>query len=335
MRVGVRKDQYTMLLPVLAIIVSLVLLALSADKFVDGASTMAYKLGISPLLIGLTIVSFGTSAPEILIAVMAAGSGSADIAIGNAIGSNIANIALILGAASLFAPLPVASTVLRREIPLLLGVVLFSTALLYDLHLSKADGIALLVTLFLCLGWLIWQGKSEPDDVIADEFADNVDSQIETGKSALITTAALVVLLISSKILVWGAVEIARAANVSELMIGLSIIAIGTSLPELAATIACVLRREFGLAIGNVVGSNMFNALAVLGVVAVLAPGDFDAMVRNRDAMVHIALTIALFVFCVGWKKMDGRINRYEGLLLVSAFVAYQWLLYLQEASGV
>lgn len=322
-----------MLLPILAIVCSLVLLALSADKFVDGASSIAYQLGISPLLIGLTIVSFGTSAPEILIGVMSATSGSSAIAVGNAIGSNIANIALILGAASLFVPLPVASTVLRREIPLLLGIVLFSTALIYDLHLSKADGIALITTLFLCLGWLIWQGKSEPDDVIAGEFKDNVDIQSNTTKSAIITIAALLVLLVSSKTLVWGAVEIARAANVSELMIGLSIIAIGTSLPELAATIACVLRKEFGLAIGNVVGSNMFNALAVLGVVAVLAPGDVDAAVRNRDALVHITLTIALFIFCVGWKQAGGRINRFEGFLLLSAFVGYQWLLYVQESS--
>ncbi len=322
-----------MLLPIFSIVVSLALLAISADKFVDGASSIAYKFGISPLLIGLTIVSFGTSAPEMLIAVMSATSGNSAIAVGNAIGSNIANIALILGAASLFIPIPVASTVLRREIPLLLGVVLFSTALIYDLHLSKTDGIALLVTLVLCLLWLVWQGKSQPDDAIGDEYEDNVDVKADTKNSVLITITALIVLLVSSKTLVWGAVEIARAANVSELMIGLSIIAVGTSLPELAATIASVLRKEFGLAIGSIVGSNMFNALAVLGIVATLAPGDLDIMVRNRDAMVHIALTIALFIFCVGWKKAGGRINRVEGLMFVIAFVAYQSLLYLQEAT--
>ena len=320
-----------MLLPVFAIVVSLALLAISADKFVEGASSVAYKFGISPLLIGLTIVSFGTSAPEILIAVMSATSGSSAIAVGNALGSNIANIALILGAASLFMPLPVDSSVLRREIPLLLGVVLFSTALLLDLHLSFADGIALIVTLFLCLGWLVWQSQSQQQDAIAGEYEEKLDEQSKTGKAALVTVVALVVLLISSRTLVWGAVEIARAANVSELMIGLSIIAVGTSLPELAATIACVLRREFGLAIGNVVGSNLFNSLAVLGLVAVLAPGEVDMMVRNRDAVIHIGLTIALFVFCVGWKKNHGRINRVEGFLFLSAFIAYQWFLYWQE----
>jgi len=261
---------------------------------------------------------------------MSASSGSSDIAIGNAIGSNIANIALILGAASLFIPIPVASAVLRREIPLLFAVVLFSTALIFDLHLSRIDGIAAIITLMLCLGWLVWQSNSRPNDSIGTEFDDNIkNTSIKT--SSLITVIALVVLLVSARVLVWGAVEIARAANVSELMIGLSIVAIGTSLPELAATIACILRREYGLAIGSVVGSNLFNALAVVGVVAVLAPGDLDIMVRNRDAVVHIALTICLMIFCVGYKR-EGRINRVEGFLLLSAFVAYQWFLYSSES---
>ena len=315
-----------LLLPILAIVVSLALLAISADKFVDGASSIARRLGISPLLIGLTIVSFGTSAPEILIAIMSAGSGSSDIAIGNAIGSNIANIALILGAASLFVPIPVASEVLRREIPLLFAVVLFSTALLLDLHLSKIDGAAAIFTLLLCLGWLFWQSQTRSEDNIGEEFDDNIeDTNLKT--SILTTVVALVVLLVSARVLVWAAVEIARAANVSELMIGLSIVAIGTSLPELAATIACVMRREYNLAIGNVVGSNLFNALAVVGAVALLAPGDIDVMVRNRDAVVHIALTTCLVVFCVGYKR-EGRINRFEGFLLLSAFIGYQWFLY-------
>ncbi len=320
-----------MLLPIFAIVISLALLAISADKFVDGASSIAFRFGISPLLIGLTIVSFGTSAPEIMIAVMSATADNPGIAIGNALGSNIANIALILGIASLFIPLPVASTVLKRELPLLLAAVLFSCALLIDLHLSVADGIALIVTLLLCLVWLVYQGKTVPDDIIGEEIKDNVESQPATNNALFITVAALVVLLISSKALVWGAVEIARAANVSELMIGLSIVAVGTSLPELAATLACVMRKEYDLAIGNVVGSNLFNALAVLGIVALLSPGDVDIMVRNRDAVVQIGLTIALLVFCIGLRGKDGRINRLEGLAFVAAFVAYQWLIYLQE----
>jgi len=320
-----------LLLPILAIVVSLALLAISADKFVDGASSIARRLGISPLLIGLTIVSFGTSAPEILIAIMSAGSGSSDIAIGNAIGSNIANIALILGAASLFVPIPVASEVLRREIPLLFAVVLFSTALFLDLHLSRIDGAAAIFTLLLCLGWLFWQSRTRSEDSIGEEFDENIeDTNLKT--SVLTTVVALVVLLVSARVLVWAAVEIARAANVSELMIGLSIVAIGTSLPELAATIACVMRREYNLAIGNVVGSNLFNALAVVGAVALLAPGDIDVMVRNRDAVVHIALTICLVIFCVGYKR-EGRINRFEGFLLLAAFVGYQWFLYTTVAT--
>jgi len=323
----------TLLLPILTIIVSLALLAYSADKFVQGASAIAYQFGLSPLLIGLTIVSFGTSAPEILIGVMSAANGNSALAIGNAIGSNIANIALILGFSSLLIPLPVASTVLRREIPLLLCVVLFSTALLLDLKLTRGDGIAYVVVLLLCLGWLIWQGKKEPNDKLAEEFSDHVDRPQSLRRQSLITAGALVVLLISSRALVWGAVEIARAANVSELMIGLSIIAIGTSLPELAATIASIMRKEFGLAIGGVVGSNLFNALAVLGTVALIGPVDVDAMVRNRDAVVHIGLTICLLVFCVAWRGNGGRINRFEGLVLLAVFIGYQCLLFLQEGA--
>ena len=319
-----------LLLPIIAVVISLALLAISADKFVDGASSVAKNLGVSPLLIGLTVVSFGTSAPEILIAVMSAGNGSSEIAIGNAIGSNIANIALILGAASLFIPIPVASEVLRREIPLLCAVVLFSSALLFDLHLSRIDGAAAIFTLLLCLGWLIWQGKSRQDDSISDEYEESIEkTNVKT--AWIITLVSLVTLLISARVLVWGAVEIARAANVSELMIGLSIVAVGTSLPELAATIASLLRREFGLAIGNVVGSNLFNALAVIGIVALMAPGDLDVMIRNRDTVVHIALTICLVIFCVGFKRA-GRINRFEGFLLLSSFIAYQRFLYSTEA---
>ncbi len=323
----------SLLIPVFAIIVSLSMLAYSADKFVEGASSIAYQFGLSPLLIGLTVVSLGTSAPEILIGVMSAISGNSALAIGNAIGSNIANIALILGFSSLLIPLPVASTVLRREIPLLLCVVLFSTALLLDLELTRGDGIAYIGVLLLCLGWLIWQGKKEPKDVLAAEFDEHVSSPEPMAKLSIITIAALIALLVSSRVLVWGAVEIARAANVSELMIGLSIVAIGTSLPELAATIASIMRREFGLAIGGVVGSNLFNALAVLGVVAVIGPVEVDAMVRNRDAVVHIGLTVCLLVFCVAWRGNGGRINRVEGLALLAVFIGYQWLLFLQEGA--
>lgn len=323
-----------MLLAIFAVVISLAVLAISADKFVDGASAVAYKIGMSPLLIGLTVVSFGTSAPEILIAIMSATGNNAGIAIGNAIGSNVANIALILGVASLIIPLPVASTVLRRELPLLLAAVLFSSALLLDLHLSVTDGIAMIATLCICLCWLIYQGKTGQGDIIADEYEETMDREATFRSALIMTVIALLALLVSSRILVWGAVEIARALHVSELMIGLSIVAVGTSLPELAATIACVIRKEYDLAIGNVVGSNLFNALAVLGVVAVLSPTDVDVMVRNRDLLVQFALTVALLVFCIGFRGRDGRINRFEGLAFVTAFATYQWLIYSQEVAG-
>ncbi len=323
-----------MLLAIFAVVISLAVLAISADKFVDGASGVAFSFGMSPLLIGLTVVSFGTSAPEILIAIMSATGDNAGIAIGNAIGSNVANIALILGIASIIIPLPVASSVLKREFPLLLAAVLFSSALLADLHLSVMDGIAMIVTLCLCLCWLIYQGKTGQGDIIADEYEETIDQGATFRSAMIMTVVALLALLVSSRILVWGAVEIARAMHVSELMIGLSIVAVGTSLPELAATIACIIRKEYDLAIGNVVGSNLFNALAVLGVVAVLSPTDIDVMVRNRDLLVQFALTVALVVFCIGLNGRQGRINRFEGLAFVAAFAGYQWLIYAQEVAA-
>lgn len=317
-----------MLIPIIVVVVSLLVLAWSADKFVEGASSTAHGLGVSPLLIGLTIVSFGTSAPEMLIAVMSATSGSAAIAMGNAIGSNIANIALILGVASLIVPLPVSSGVLRREIPLLLAVVLFSAALLMDLHLSRSDGIASVLVLFLVLGWLVWQGRIHTsDDSISGEYEHSLEGEKTSQRPFLLALGALILLLISSRAMVWGAVEIARAAEVSELLIGLSIVAIGTSLPELAATIACVIRREFGLAIGNVVGSNLFNALAVTGIIALLAPGQVEAALRDRDLSVQVLVTVLLMVFALSWRGRQGRINRIEGLLFAGIFFAYQlWL---------
>lgn len=323
-----------MLLAIFAVVISLAVLAISADKFVDGASGVAFSFGMSPLLIGLTVVSFGTSAPEILIAIMSATGDNAGIAIGNAIGSNVANIALILGIASIIIPLPVASSVLKREFPLLLAAVLLSSALLADLHLSVMDGIAMIVTLCLCLCWLIYQGKTGQGDIIADEYEETIDQGATFRSAMIMTVVALLALLVSSRILVWGAVEIARAMHVSELMIGLSIVAVGTSLPELAATIACIIRKEYDLAIGNVVGSNLFNALAVLGVVAVLSPTDIDVMVRNRDLLVQFALTVALVVFCIGLNGRQGRINRFEGLAFVAAFAGYQWLIYAQEVAA-
>jgi len=317
------------LTPALAVIVSLIVLAWSADKFVQGASAIASGLGVSALLIGLTVVSFGTSAPEMLIAAMSASTGSPAIAIGNAIGSNIANIALILGAASLFHPLPVSSQVLRREIPLLLAVIFFSAALLLDLQLNRFDGFASIAVLVIVLGWLIWQGIANSSDSIGAEYEQQLERSSSPARAWLITIAALLLLLISSRLLVWGAVEIARAANISELVIGLSIVAVGTSLPELAATVASVLRREYGLAIGGVVGSNIFNALAVTGIVALIEPVSLDHLVRDRDLAVQILLTVLLFLFAFGLRGRQGRINRKEGGLFLLIFVGYQAMLFV------
>jgi len=322
-----------MLLAVASIVFGLGLLVWGADRFVLGSAALARSLGVPPLLIGLTVVGFGTSAPEILVSTMAALQGSPGIAIGNAIGSNIANIALILGMTALIAPLTVQSDMLRREYPLLLAVSAGAFVLLSDDTLGRLDGILLLAGMVATMLLLVRIGLHRRDN---DPLAAEMEAEIPTGLTASASiawvTVGLVVLIISSRMLVWGAVEIATAFGVSELVIGLTIVAIGTSLPELAASIMSALKNEHDLAIGNVVGSNIWNLTAVLGIPGLLAPGAIPPEVVNRDMLVMLALTLALFVMGRTMHS-HGTINRLEGGLLLSCFIAYQgWILWQSHA---
>ena len=322
-----------MLLAAAAILIGLVILVWGADRFVLGAAALASSLGISPLLIGLTVVGFGTSAPEILIATIAALNGSPGIAIGNALGSNIANIALILGATALFSPLTVRSDMLRREYPLLLAVSAGAFLLLMDGHLGVIDGIILLNGLVICMLLLVRIGLRRRDH---DPLAEEMEAEIPSDLSALAASAwflvGLAALVVSSRMLVWGAIEIAVAFGISDLVIGLTIVAVGTSLPELAAAIMSAVKNEHDLAIGNVVGSNIWNLLAVLGIPGLLAPGVIPPEVANRDMLVMLALTLALFMMGRS-SHTHGTINRLEGGLLLSAFIAYQgWIVWQSYA---
>lgn len=322
-----------MLLAAASIVFGLGLLVWGADRFVLGSAALARILGVPPLLIGLTVVGFGTSAPEILVATMAALQGSPGIAIGNALGSNIANIALILGMTALIAPLTVQSDMLRREYPLLLVVSAGAFVLLSDDMLGRLDGILLLAGLATTMLLLVRIGLHRRDN---DPLAAEMEAEIPTGLTASASIAwvavGLIVLIISSRMLVWGAVEIATAFGVSELVIGLTIVAIGTSLPELAASITSALKNEHDLAIGNVVGSNIWNLTAVLGIPGLLAPGAIPPEVVNRDMLVMLALTLALFVMGRTMHS-HGTINRLEGGLLLSCFIAYQgWILWQSHA---
>ena len=323
-----------MWLELLAVFGGFILLTWSADRFVTGAASVAWNLNISPLIIGLTIVSLGTSAPEILVSGMAAWQGNAGLSIGNALGSNIINIGLVLGMTALITPLNVHSSILRRELPVLMGIMLFAWFLLQDGSLGRIDGSLLLGGMVLLLAWMTRmgiqsQGTRDPMD---EEFAEEIQTGISMKRALFWLLVGSIFLLISSRLLIWGAVSIAHHLGISDLIIGLTIVALGTSLPELAASLMSALKHEHDIAIGNVIGSNMFNLLAVLGLPGLIAPGPIAPAVINRDFPVMVGLTVALFIMAYGFRG-PGRINRYEAGLLLIAFIGYQTLLYFSETA--
>jgi cation:H+ antiporter len=317
-----------MLTEIVAILAGFALLIWAADRFVSGAAAIAINLGVSTLVIGLTIVGLGTSAPEILVSAIAAIDGNPGLSIGNAIGSNITNIGLILGITALVMPLSVASRTLMREYPLLLGISLLTMMLLLDQHLGVMDGI-ILVALLVAVIYLMYRtARQGADPELAKEIIAEMPETMPTGKAVLWLLAGLVGMLIASRLLVWGAVEVARLIGVSDLIIGLTVVAIGTSLPELATTITSALKNEPDLAIGNVLGSNLFNLLAVLPIAGLVAPGDISTEILLRDMPVMLALTLA--IAGVAWsRKGTHEIARSDGILLLTGFLAYQgWILY-------
>lgn len=321
-----------MLFAGLAVLLGFAVLVWGADRFVIGAAATARNLGISPLVIGLTVVGFGTSAPEILVGSVAAWLGEPAIAIGNALGSNIANIALILGATAIMVPLAVRSAILEREYPMLLMATLIGTALLIDGELSRLDGLLMLAFLGFLLYRIVLVALAERGadgvDPMQEEYDAEIPDDMSQARATLWLIVGLVALLLSSRALVWGATEIARYFGISELVIGLTIVAVGTSLPELAASIASARKNEPDIAIGNVIGSNMFNMLAVLGVPVMITPTAVPAEVLTRDLPLTIGLTVLLYFMAVG-RTGNGRISRLEGAVLLAIFLAYQgYLLY-------
>lgn len=308
-----------------AIIVGFVVLVWSADKFVEGAASTAKHLGMPTLLIGILIVGFGTSAPEMVVSAIAAMEGNPSLALGNALGSNIVNIALILGVTGLVAPIAVNSKIIRKELPLLLLIVLFTGFLLLDGVLSFIEGMVLLGGFFALIGWSIYTAfASRGDKLESDVDAELIAHAMSLKAGMVWLLIGLVLLVASSRILVWGAVGVATSFGVSDLIIGLTIVALGTSLPELAASVMAARKGEHDIAIGNVVGSNMFNLLAVIGIATVIAPMEHIAPeVLARDWLVMLALTVTLFVFAFGFKGKEGRINRWEGFALVLVYIAY------------
>lgn len=307
-----------MLLAFSAVIAGLALMVWSADRFVDGAAVTARYFGMSPLMIGMVVVGFGTSAPEIAVSALAASQGSPELALGNAYGSNITNIALILGVSALICPILIKRQILTKELPILAAITLLSLALLLDGQLSRLDGFILLGVFTLLMGWTIVSGLRDAN--AETEAADDSSMGIRSALLWLLT--GLILLVISSQALVWGAVTIAKSFGVSELLIGLTIVAIGTSLPELASSVVAARKGEHEIALGNVLGSNLFNTLAVVGIAATIQPLAVAGEILSRDMPVMLGLTLALFVLGFGRGK-SGVLGRYKGQLLLICYLGY------------
>ncbi|MDN4476660.1 calcium/sodium antiporter [Demequina sp. SYSU T00192] len=318
---------------IFATLLGLAALAWSADRFVSGASAVATHLGMAPLLVGMLVVGFGTSAPELVVSAFAAAGGNPEIALGNAMGSNIANIGLILGTTAILIPVIVHRGVLSREMPVLLGITLVLGLVMLDGSISRFDALVLLLVLGAQLAWSIGAGRrrrpGEPEDELAIEVEERERRAGMTRRAAWAwTLGGMALLVVASRLLVWGAVGIAERLGWSDLVIGLTVVAIGTSAPELAAAVAAARRRETELVLGNVIGSNIFNTLAVVGLAALISPMAVDQVAVTRDLPVLLVMTGALLL--MGYRPGDhGRINRLEGGLLLAAWIAYTGALVL------
>ncbi|PCJ38691.1 MAG: calcium/sodium antiporter [Alphaproteobacteria bacterium] len=306
------------------VIAGLILLTWGADRFVDGAAAAARKFGVSSLVVGLTILALGTSAPEILVSGLSAFRGEPDLAIGNAIGSNVVNIGLVLGVVALIRPIQLSSATVRREMAMLLAVSLLVVSLFLDRYLSRIDSLILLSSLVLVIFWMIQIGfRSSTNDPIAAEYEAEIPQYDNIKITLFWLFIGLSALLFGAELLVDGAIDFARLMGVSEVVIGIVLVAFGTSLPELAVSIVSVMKREYGMVLGNIIGSNIFNSLAVIGITALIAPAPLPPSVMSFHIMVMVAFTLGLFVMtydCEGGHA----IRRREGLLLLVSFVAYE-----------
>ena len=302
----------------------------SADKFLSGAAATAANMGVSKMMIGLTVVSIGTSAPEIVVATMAALDRNSLLAVGNAIGSNIANIGLVLGITAIITPLSFSANVRSKELPWLIGATFLAVILLFDRRLDFVDGIILL----LGLAYILWQlvVTQSDSEYSTDAISTELDDLPEmTNRQSIVwLTVGLIVLLVSAQILVYAATNIATALGVSDMIIGLTIVAVGTSLPELAATLGSAIKGQPDIAIGNIVGSNILNILAVLAVPGLIHATDMDYAALWRDSGMMLALTLMLALFAYGLNSR-AVITRFEGSVMLMAWIGYNLLL-IQQA---
>ncbi|GAA5645741.1 MULTISPECIES: calcium/sodium antiporter [Vibrio] len=316
------------------LVIGLVFLVWSADKLVFGAAALARNVGISPLVIGMTILAMGSSAPEMMVSATAALDGKTDTAVGNVLGSNIANIALILGITAMIKPLSISSEVLRRELPLMIGVTVLAGILLWDNKLGFYEGVLLFVLFAMFILAMLRISRREKDKDSGDALLQEQESEVPEGvsnlKAGIWVVIGLIVLPLAADMLVDNAVVIAKYFGMSDLVIGLTIIAVGTSLPELAASLAGVLKGEDDMAVGNIIGSNVFNILAVMGIPGILNPSMLSELAMGRDFWVMLAVSLLLVVMCLGKSRS---INRIEGAILFVCFGAYQVYLLMNVAA--
>lgn len=311
-----------MFLHVLALLLGLALLCWSADRFVAGAAATAKSLGVPPLLIGMVIVGFGTSAPEMVVSVIASWQGNSGIAIGNAYGSNIVNIALILGVVAIIRPITVHSRVLTKELPVLMLITGYALLTAWDREITRLEGWGHLAGFACLVGWSVVQGLQQRHDALGEETEEELGAHgMPVSRAVFWLITGLLLLVASSRVLVWGAVHLARDLGVSDIVTGLTIVALGTSLPELASSVAAIRKNENDIALGNIIGSNLFNTLAVVGIAAAIQPLTFERIIISRDLPVMALLTLTLF-FCF---RLDGshRISRSGGVFLFTCYIGY------------
>ena len=319
-----------MWLAVIAILIGLAILVWSADVFIDGATALAKKFSVPSFLIGVLILGIGTSAPEMVVSVLAALEGSPELALGNAYGSNIINIALVLGATVLISPIIIRKGIVKRDLPLLLLITVIAAWQLRDGILSQVDGLILLVLLIAVLGLQIVlsirEGYHEHEEDIDNADSDATEPSVARGLGSLLL--GMLMLVLSSRAIVWGAVELATLWGMSELIIGLTIVAVGTSLPELVSSLSAARKGEHDMALGNIIGSNVFNTLAVVGLATVIAPIAADPVILSRDVMAMGLLTVLLVALCVFAFTKKRQFGRTSGATLVLFFVGYTaWLI--------
>ncbi len=321
-----------MLIFSLAIVVGLIFLVLSADRFVAGSAAIANNFGVPHIIIGVTIVSLGTSAPEIIAALLMSLGDRVEMAMGNAIGSNIANIGLVLGATAIIAPIPISKRLLTNENLIMLLVSIGVGVLLFNLKLSLLEGFILLGCLVGFLAWIYFQHQYSKTE--QDEFDEEIPKDMSTKIALIWFVVGLIVLVASARLLVWGAVGIATTYGISDAIIGATIIAIGTSLPELAASVASALKKHHDIAIGNILGSNIFNMLAVLAVPAIISPSTFSAEVFQRDYLFMLGISILLFLVLLIQGKRGTPMGRYIGTIFVLTYAIYGFIAF-QAATTV